>query len=299
VISAVVTQTPKRYIFFMQKRKLDPAIIKALALDLDGTALAPGAVLTERTIQAVNACRKKGLEVIIATGRAIEAAERFRIPLGAEGPMVYFNGAVVADMPGADIISATLLDLETVNFCVDLSRSTGVYYHVFLPGTAANPRHRLMAERPCAERDMYFKHTGIQAEIGDIKEALAAPGLKGCIKAMFLAEPEVQDTLRPLLAERFGDSLYIVRSLRTFLEIMNPHASKGEGLKIALQRRRLEPAQVIAFGDEENDLPLFGAAGFAAAPANAKEPVKAAADLIIGPNTEDGVAVFLEQTFLI
>lgn len=104
--------------------------------------------------------------------------------------------------------------------------------------------------------------------------------------------------IRPKIEERFGDKLYIARTLRTFLEIMNPNVSKGEGLKIALQRRGLDAAQVIAFGDEENDLPMFGATGFAIAPANAKESVRNAADLVIGPNTEDGVAAFLEKTFL-
>jgi HAD superfamily hydrolase (TIGR01484 family) len=145
---------------------------------------------------------------------------------------------------------------------------------------------------------MYFKHTGIQAEIEDLKQALSAPGLTGCIKSMFLAEPEVQDAIRPKIEERFGKSLYIAQTLRTFLEIMNPNVSKGEGLKAALQRRGLEPSQVIAFGDEENDLPMFGTAGFAAASANAKDSVKTRADLIIGPNTEDGVAAFLEEIFL-
>jgi hydroxymethylpyrimidine pyrophosphatase-like HAD family hydrolase len=54
---------------------------------------------------------------------------------------------------------------------------------------------------------------------------------------------------------------------------------------------------VIALGDEENDIPLFSVAGYSLAPANAKEPVRAAADRVIGPNTEDGVAAFLEEFF--
>ena len=62
------------------------ATIKALAFDLDGTLLAPGAVLTERTIKAVKACQERGLQIIITTGRAIEAAEPFRASLGAEAP---------------------------------------------------------------------------------------------------------------------------------------------------------------------------------------------------------------------
>jgi hydroxymethylpyrimidine pyrophosphatase-like HAD family hydrolase len=145
---------------------------------------------------------------------------------------------------------------------------------------------------------MYLDHTGIRAEIGDIKEAIAAPEIAGCIKSMFLAEPEVQDQIRPKLAGRFGDTLYVARTLRTFLEIMNPGVSKGEGLKIALRHRGIDPSAVIAFGDEENDLPMFATASFSVAPANAKDLVRQAADLVILSNAEDGVAVFLEETFL-
>ncbi|MDR1862440.1 MAG: Cof-type HAD-IIB family hydrolase [Treponema sp.] len=274
---------------------INPASVKALALDLDGTVLGPGAVLSDRTRKTINACREKGLQLIVATGRAIEAAERFRIPLGAEGPMVYFNGAVVADMPGARILNSTLLGFEVVDFCIDLARSMGAYYQVFFPGTKENPRQILMAEKKGAEREMYFNHTGIQAEIGDLKEAAA--GFPGCIKSMFVAEPEVQDALRPKIEGRFGNRIYIARTLKNFLEIMDCRVSKGQGLRYALECRGLKPEEVIAFGDEENDIPMFEAVRFSAAPASAKDTVKARADLVIGPNTEDGVAVFLEEFF--
>jgi hydroxymethylpyrimidine pyrophosphatase-like HAD family hydrolase len=60
-----------------------------------------------------------------------------------------------------------------------------------------------------------------------------------------------------------------------------------------MDRYGFSPEEVIAFGDEENDLPLFTTAGFAVAPANARDAVRAAADFVTGPNTEDGVAAFL------
>jgi Cof subfamily protein (haloacid dehalogenase superfamily) len=274
---------------------VNPEHIKALALDLDGTILGPGAVLSDRTRQTINACREKGLQLIIATGRAIEAAERFRVLLGAEGPMVYFNGAIVADMPGARILNTTLLDFEVVDFCIDLARSMGAYYQVFFPGASENPRQRLVAEKEGAEREMYFNHTGIRAEIGDLKEAAA--GFPGCIKSMFVAEPEVQDALRPRIEERFGNTIYIARTLKNFLEIMDRRVSKGQGLRFVLECRGLRQDEVIAFGDEENDIPMFEAVRFSAAPANAKDTVKARADLVTGPNTEDGVAAFLEEFF--
>jgi len=280
----------------------DPKNIKALALDMDGTALGPGKVLSDRTIRAVKACRQRGLKVFIATGRAIEAAEPFRLPLGAEGPMIYFNGAVVADMPGGKILKATLLNTEAAAFGVDLARETGTYYQVFFPpgfgpGGSKDSRITLMAEQDGPEREMYRDHTGILAEIGDLKEALSRPGLPGLVKSMFLAEPDVQAALRPRLDERLGKSVYIAQTLRNFLEIMDAKVSKGQGLRFAMERVGVKSEEIIAFGDEENDLPMFEAAGFSAAPANAKENVKAAADLVIGSNAEDGVAAFLEEFF--
>jgi Cof subfamily protein (haloacid dehalogenase superfamily) len=276
---------------------IDPNKIKALAMDLDGTLLAPGPVLTERAIRAVKACIKRGLRIIIATGRAIDAAEPFRAALGVEGPIICFNGAAVADMPGGTLLSTTLLDKEAVEFCIDLSRETGVYYQVYFPGTSEDPRIILMTEKDSPERAMYHNHTGLLAELGDLREALRRPGISGCVKTMFLAEPEVQATLRPKLDEHFGDSVYIAKTYRTFLELMNAGVSKGQGLRFALERLSIKAEETIAFGDEENDIPMFKAAGFSVAPSNAKESVKAAASTVIGSNAEDGVAVFLEELF--
>jgi hydroxymethylpyrimidine pyrophosphatase-like HAD family hydrolase len=64
-----------------------------------------------------------------------------------------------------------------------------------------------------------------------------------------------------------------------------------------MERRGLDAAAVMALGDEENDLPMFEAAGFSAAPANARETVRQAAGLVIGSNADDGAAVFLEEFF--
>jgi Cof subfamily protein (haloacid dehalogenase superfamily) len=290
----------------MMNIKVRSGDIKGLALDLDGTTLMPGAVLGRRTLDTLRALHEKGLQLIFCTGRAVEAAERYRLPLGAEGPMVYFNGAEVTDMPSGRVLDATLFDAEAMDFCVDISRRLGIYYQVYLPPGGNTPpgaspaekyRRILMAEKWVPEAEMYLNHTGIRAEIGDLKEALAMPGISGCIKGMFIAEPEVQDRIRPLIEERFGKALYVVRTLRTFLEVMNSRVSKGRGLRVALEKRGLKPSQVMAFGDEENDLPLFEDAAFSVAPSNAKETVRQAADLTIGSNAEESVAVFLEGFF--
>ena len=273
----------------------NPGKIKVLAMDLDGTILAPEAVLTERTARVMCKCIDRGLKIIIATGRSIESAEPYRSALGANGPMVYFNGALVAEMPGAKILKTTLLDTKAVESCVDISRETGTFFQVFF--LEEEKRIILAAERDVEEREMYRKHTGIHSELGDLKEALRRRGPGCCVKAMFLAEPEQQAVLRPHLEERLGGSVYVTQTHRNFLEVMDAGVSKGEGLKFALESLSLKTEETIAFGDEENDLPMLDAAGFSVAPGNAKDAVKDRVDLVVGTNSEDGVAAFLEEFF--
>jgi Cof subfamily protein (haloacid dehalogenase superfamily) len=275
---------------------IDPGRIRALALDLDGTVLAPGAVLRDRTAAALRRCLDRGIRVIFCTGRAVASAERYRVMIGAAGPMVCYNGAEVVEMPGGDVLGAVLLDREIVDVCLDLARRMGVYFQVYFPKTDS-AGEILMADHDAPEAVMYRNHTGIQAVVGDVKAALAAPGLTGCIKAMFLTEQAVMDRIRSVVKERFGERVYIAQTAPTFLEVMAAGVSKGRGLGIAMERLGISAAGVLAIGDEENDLPMFSVAGYTAAPDNAKEPVRRAAQRVIGSCAEDGVAVFLEDLF--
>ncbi|MDR0602147.1 MAG: HAD hydrolase family protein [Treponema sp.] len=287
-------------------RILDPKIVRAIALDLDGTALLPGNTFSARTVRVLKDCMRKDIAVIMATGRAIDAAEKYRLAIGAEGPMVYFNGAEVVDMPSRTLLSAALLAPEIAVFCAELSRSIGVHFQVFLPGrpekaapdgtgNAAPAGEVLLIEKESPEAEMYRGHTGLVPVVGNIVEAVSDPGCGGCVKGMFIAEPAAHSGIAKELAGRFGNSVAVVRTYPVFLEVMNPGVSKGEGLKTALFHRGIDPAEVVALGDEENDLSMFAAAGFSAAPANAREQVREAADLVIGANSEDGAAVFLEE----
>ncbi|MDR2783753.1 MAG: Cof-type HAD-IIB family hydrolase [Treponema sp.] len=287
--------------------------IKALALDLDGTLLRPDNTMGELTVNTLKACRDRGLHLIVCTGRSPEASEKYRAAIGAAGPMVFFNGAEVTDVDAqggrSNTVYTSLLRFDVIDFCVDIARKTGVYFQVYFPENDEKEGRigkRLMADRGGAEWDMYAKHTGSPPVIADIQQTLAAaasrvavqPEKSGCVKGMFLADPAKLNEIRPFLSKQFGDTVYITKTLDTFLEIMATGVSKGAGLTLALDRLSLTSENVLAFGDEESDLSMFNAAGFSAAPANAKDRVKAAARMVINANTEEGVARFLAQALL-
>jgi len=287
-------------------RSYDPKKIRGLAIDLDGTTLLPEGVLGDRTKKCLQKLISKGMHIIISTGRAIEASEKYRSAIGTEGPMVFFNGAEVADVPSGRVLHTNLISLEVADFGADLARELGIHYQVYLPAGISpdtgkqDPNQKweaLLIEKYGPEAEMYYQHTGVKAVIKDLKSIASMP-LDGCIKGMYIADPSLHDKVRQKYKERFGDKISIMRSYPTFLEVINSGVSKGEGLRIAMEHRGLKPEEVIAFGDEENDVPMFSVAGFAGAPENAREKIREAADLVYGPNTEEGLAVYLEQVFL-
>jgi len=287
-------------------RSINYKKIKGLAVDLDGTTLLPNGILGERTRDCLRKLISKEMQIIISTGRAIESSEKYRSAVGAQGPMVFFNGAEIADVPSGKILYTNLIGMDVVDYGTDIARDMNIHYQVYLPAGISpetgkeDPQKKwesLLIDKYDPEADIYYKHTGISPVIKDLKTVAAFP-IKGCIKGMFIADPSYHDEIRRRLKDRFGGKINVTKSFPTFLEILNTGVSKGEGLQIAMRHRGLKPEEVIAFGDEENDLSMFPAAGFACAPANAGDKIKNAADFIYGPNTEEGLAEYLEKVFL-
>ena len=114
-------------------KNINPKTIKALAIDLDGTTLLPNTTLGERTRNCIKKLIADGMQIIITTGRAIESSERFRSAMGAEGPMVFFNGAEVADVPSGKILHTNMISLDVVDYGTDVARELDVYYQIYLP----------------------------------------------------------------------------------------------------------------------------------------------------------------------
>lgn len=81
-----------------------------------------------------------------------------------------------------------------------------------------------------------------------------------------------------------------------YMEVFNDTASKYNAVEFLRRQYRFD--KVIGFGDNLNDLPLFAACDECYAVSNAKDEVKAKATAVIGANTNDGVAKWLEENVL-
>jgi Cof subfamily protein (haloacid dehalogenase superfamily) len=288
-------------------RTFDPKEIKAIAIDLDGTTLLPDTKLGSYTTEIFKKLLSRGMQIIICTGRAVESTEMYREAIGTEGPMVFFNGAVVVDTPSNKLLYANLVDMDIADYGVDIAHKMGIHYQIYLaaglsPDTgepdSAIRWEPLVIDKECPESDMYRKHTGITPLVTNLKHVTGLQGVQGCIKSMFIADSSLHDEIRREMNARFGSRINIIRSFPTFLEILSAGVSKGGGLKTAMEHRGLQPHEVIAFGDEENDLSMFTVTGYAVTLANARENIRNAADLVIGSNADESLAAYLENIFL-
>ena len=265
--------------------------LRAVAVDLDGTALLPDSTLSARTTAAFNACTDRGIDVIIVTGRSPRAAEKFRAVLKASGPMVYYNGAAVVEAPSGKVLASTLVPTDVIVGCLSVARRLDLHFQAFLSDD------RLVCRNDTPERAAYRERTGLQGEVLDFDQLLSAEGSEApsFIKCMFIATPEKLEIAQKAIDDMFGNRIYRARSTATFLEIMNNGVSKGNALKVALNLRGVDVSGCIAFGDMENDVSMLEAVGWGVAMDNAEFQVKKRADDVAASNADEGVAIYLEK----
>ncbi|HRU41225.1 MAG TPA: HAD-IIB family hydrolase, partial [Candidatus Diapherotrites archaeon] len=90
----------------------------------------------------------------------------------------------------------------------------------------------------------------------------------------------------------------VSQSMKHNLEVMNKGVNKGNAVRILAQMYGINREEIIAIGDNENDISMIEYAGLGIAMGNAEELLKRAADHVTGDYQEDGVAEAIEKFIL-
>jgi Cof subfamily protein (haloacid dehalogenase superfamily) len=106
------------------------------------------------------------------------------------------------------------------------------------------------------------------------------------IKAVFGDEKDKLDQVEADVVKTFGKENYVVRAADNFLEIMHPAVNKGAALKFLAKELELDTAEVMAIGDERNDIPMFKVAGTSVVMGNGSDEAKKHADYVTFTNDE-------------
>ncbi len=251
-------------------------MIRAIASDLDGTLLRSGSILSPRTLSVLQRCMANGIKVVIATGRAkCSAATVLPEELATatwvccNGADVYENGALIAEN------------------CIAPDDAKDIIGHIrsLHPGQRmyTGIRGELYSTEP-------FSNTGIPVGMApDLRDVVDAPVGK-------ISFNIVQGTDMELLRALLPPGCRMISTLGgNLVEIMASGATKAWGVEAAVSRWGLNLADVVAFGDETNDIEMIVECGLGVAMANARPELIAVADRLTSHHDEDGVAEVLEE----
>jgi Cof subfamily protein (haloacid dehalogenase superfamily) len=263
---------------------LDASAVRAVAMDMDRTILPSSLELSPATVAAVDAVRRAGIEPIIATGRMFASTRPYAHELGITAPVICYQGALVADPASGEWLLHRPIDVPTALQVIADIRREGFHMNVYVDD-------QLCVEKPTPEARTYAEHARLQMHVvGDFDTWLTEP----TTKIVAVGEPEPLDRLNDQLRARYGERLFIAKSLPIFLEVASPGVSKGMALRFVCERLGIDPQATVAFGDGANDLELLETAGIGVAMADADPALLEIADWTVPPVAEDGVAGFLE-----
>lgn len=264
---------------------------RLLALDLDGTVIGRDLVIAPQVKQAIAAAQARGVHVTLATGRMFGATLPFAEQLHIRDPLICYQGALIRDPTSGAIYQHVTMDRALAAEAVELLLAADIFVIAYI-----DERLCVAARRP--ELDAYLSLHPEGAEVVVAPDLARLAAETAPTKMLFVAEPPVVEHELARLAAHFAGRLSVVRSHEYFGELTAPGINKGTALGVLAQRLGIPRAQVVAIGDQENDLPMITWAGLGLAVANAVPTVRQAAAAVVPAVSAAGVAWAIERYLL-
>ena len=256
---------------------------RALALDLDGTLLV-GEELPAENVRALREARDAGYRILIATARWRQMALGIAEEIGVADPVIACSGAQVYDPAvGKDVFDERL----PADFTEELF--------------ALCDANRCIATVTFSDRSLVKLDGGPGTlNLPDLEWTPALTGAEPSLpRVAAIQGSAVVARIRSELEPKYAGAVHIADSIgpngKIILTATGANASKGHALRAACRHMGIGAEQVVAFGDAENDIEMFNAAGASVAMGQADEATRRAATFVSSPNTEGGVARAVER----
>lgn len=262
-----------------------------LFTDLDGTLLDSRSRVTEKNRAAFKRAFEAGKQVVICSGRSWMSLDYFERQLDVIGPNRYgigFNGGVVYETLGKRFLYEQPMPNALGQALVRALKALGADIILYAGD-------ELLAERETAEINDYVGHTQLKARyVNDFSE------VETDIMKLILHGPNQQlQAFAHVIAPQFAGRCNVFFSSEELLEISHPDVDKGRGIAFLAEYLQIPISEVIAMGDQANDIPMLRTAGLGVAVANATPETRAAADVVLPvTNNDDAVAHAIDQWLL-
>jgi Cof subfamily protein (haloacid dehalogenase superfamily) len=269
--------------------------IKLLVLDIDGTIAGESNTISAGVKQAIVAAQARGIQVAIATGRMYSSALRFHQDIRSTLPLMAYQGAWIQDPITQKIHRHWVVSREIAHRLLnyfeqpELRSLLSVHFYI---------NDQLYVRELTTETQIYAERSGvIPILVGDLRQVLTNEPTK--ILAL-CDDTDVIDKLLGNLRRQYTPAeLYLTKSVATFFEATNASVNKGTAVRyLAEELLGLQLANVMAIGDNFNDVEMLEYVGFGVAMGNAPAAVQAIAKWVAPSVEEDGAAVAIEKFLL-
>lgn len=262
--------------------------IKLIAIDIDGTLINDQRQITPKTAAALKQATKRGIKVVLCTGRPMTGVENYLEQLGLAHQdneyVISFNGALAQSTSENVLVSYSISFndyADWVNYCLKENVHSQIETRDYIYTTNQNISHYTVFESDLVSMPVRYRSMEQMAQM---------QGQYIIAKAMMVDSKDKIDQAVTDLPAELAKRFSIVRSEDFYLEFMHPEASKGKTLKRLSTKLGIKQAEVMALGNAQNDDSMIEFAGLGVAMGNSVPQTLEIADVVTGDNNHDGVA---------
>lgn len=272
-----------------------PPDIKLLAIDLDGTLLTPQKQITPRTLAAVRAAQEAGIVVTIATARRYCNTAPIASMLGLDIALILCDGALIVEHPGGSVLHTHPLRAEVAQQLVDILVQHAVQPVVHHVNGTVEEMWLGPVEFDTLWLEGYL--AAFPENIRRLPYPVLCAGHPDPLRVVAFTSEELVSALIPAVSTLPISWDAIKRGNFGWAELamLAPGCSKASGVKALARQLGIPLGQVMAIGDNTNDLEMLQAVGWGVAMGHAAEVIKQSANAVTTSNTEDGVALAIER----
>lgn len=264
------------------------ADIRLILCDLDGTLLTEERTILDENVRALEAAMARGIHVAFATGRSPASVAPYVERVRPNAPLIHMNGAMVRDYGTGEEIYVKTLEQDVAIRSIASAHAHGFHVNTYV-GTEI-----WIGARSATSRESEQKDNVLHEEKGDVSAALVRERARP-VKLLCIGDASRIPALTAALDASERGRVNLVNSEVTYLEVLPPGCHKLEGARALCAHLQIGLEQVVAFGDNKNDLELLEGVGVGVAMGNAHADVHARVPRRIGGNDTPAIGRFLTE----
>jgi Cof subfamily protein (haloacid dehalogenase superfamily) len=271
---------------------------KIIALDIDGTLLNSCGRVPDRTNKTIHRAAEEGLVILVVTGRRFFTAKQRVLQLELPNTLLaVHNGAILKQLSG-ELLYHRLLPRDTAQQAVEVSKEIGLCPVVF---AGTDDEATVLVEDyggklDSWERGYLKENQRFLREVNnlstnlpdDVIEVICVVPTANLHRLAEIFEERLNGQVKPIVVTTAD-------SQRAFIGLTSPDVSKREPLRFLAEKENIDRTEIIAIGDNYNDLEMLEFAGVGVVMDNAVPELKQMGFHVTASNNEDGVAKALEK----